>query len=78
MQAQVTYEEVIEQVKALPPEKLSSLYDFVQFLQSPYSASLLAGYGPLQDEDLARIADYLFATADREEVVPIGFDCHIW
>ena len=67
MQTQVTYEQVIEQVKALPPEKLPSLYDFVQFLQSPYSAATLAGHGPLEDDNLSRIADDLFMALEGEE-----------
>jgi hypothetical protein len=67
MHAQVTYEQVIEQVKALPPEKLSSLYDFVRFLQSSYSVGLLSGYGPLEDDDLSRIANDLFIALDNEE-----------
>jgi hypothetical protein len=68
MSTHVTYEQVIGLVKALPPEKLPSLYDYLQFLQSPYSGAHLVSYGVLEDDDLIHIADDLFAVLDDEEL----------
>jgi len=62
----VTYDLVIERVKTLPPDKLPSLFSFVEFLQSPYSA-YLSGYGPLSDDELTRAANDLFVALDQAE-----------
>jgi len=66
----VTYEQVVELVKALPPDKLASLYDFARYLATrPEVGWLQATEAEMQAEDEAWDAAF---TADPGKLAQLA------
>ena len=65
---QISFQQVVEVLKTLSPEKLESAYDYLLFLRSQY-AGIADTYKSLTDDDLVAVAETTFEQYDAREAV---------